>query len=859
MRLWGVEDLDFGLKAWLLGYAILHDPVPKVGHRFRRAFDAEGMPMEQMLANQLRMARKHFTDGVWADWVNRCRHRHPGGLTDPHQSPEGLWAKAWLRFEQDRPSAEFERAYLLGRRTRDEFWYAQRFGLRWPRLQSDAELPPAYPEPQFQTLLTSPSPPPDRPEVPPTVPCGADGGGGSNGGAGGGGVGGAGSGSMEGPNLCTFPSANCRCGGGGAGGGPGGGAGGGAGEDPCCPPEEDCCECSDECSDKPIRFVNGEVQISVTDLIGAGFGAPWRHRRTYSNQLSTSADLGNGVNWVVESWPYLIEKPDGSIVMVRGLYSSLWFDLVDGDYVARYGAATTLEHDVANDRFVLTQPGGRQWTFHDFDQTTSPQGLFASMTTPGGEVTEVSSYVGDQRIEEIQRSWTSGGDTTTESFRYTFDAQDRCTTALLRRQVNGGSWEAVRRALYEYYASTDTFGGESDLKRVRIQVPDGGSWENTAVHYYRYYKAEDSDGFAHGLKFAVGPEAYELMLADSIDPLTATNTQVAQYADFYFEYDSERRATLERVDGGSRTFTFAFTTSSNADAPNNWAVKTSESRPDGNQRTVFTNFLGQRLVDDLADGSDHWIEARQYGAENRLVEQTLPSAVIGYNEAQADLGVSLRASDGLIQLTDYYSSTGSGGVAGYRHRDRIKQGSGGTPVTLRELQYATRSAGGQTVHPVSKETRYREDDGSGTVQVQQRTTTLPSVPASQNGSGDAGTTSIPTATSLGKWTREGSSSRSPETSSPGRSSVRSTTSTPALSPASLPAGPRPPGADRTSSPITSTTPSEGSPKCSVRPTRSTSGATRRASAARRGPSTRTPPTRSGPPAATTTSRRKPIR
>ena len=185
------------------------------------------------------------------------------------------------------------------------------------------------------------------------------------------------------------PASNGPCGGGESAGGVGNAVAGAA---PCCPPEEDCCDCDDQCSQKAVRFVNGEVQISVTYLFGAGFGAPWRHRRTYSNQLSTSTDLGNGVNWIVESWPYLIEKSDGSIVMVRGLHSSLWFDLAGGDYVARYGAATTLEHDAANDRFVLTQPGGRQWVFHDFDQTDSPQGLFASMTTPGGEVTEVTSY-----------------------------------------------------------------------------------------------------------------------------------------------------------------------------------------------------------------------------------------------------------------------------------------------------------------------------------------------------------------------------------------------------------------------------------------------------------------------------------
>ena len=35
MLCWGVEDLDFGLKCWLMGHPILHDPEPVIGHRFQ--------------------------------------------------------------------------------------------------------------------------------------------------------------------------------------------------------------------------------------------------------------------------------------------------------------------------------------------------------------------------------------------------------------------------------------------------------------------------------------------------------------------------------------------------------------------------------------------------------------------------------------------------------------------------------------------------------------------------------------------------------------------------------------------------------------------------------------------------------
>ena len=151
MRFWGVEDLDFGLKCWLMGYSILHDPEAVVGHRFRQSFDNYDVPIEQLVANQLRMARKSFTHSVWSDWLDSCRRRHPGRLAE---HPEGLWVHVWNRFEADRASVEEERAYLQARRVRDEFSYAEQFGLRWPRL---ATVPLAPLDMAFEAMAGAPS------------------------------------------------------------------------------------------------------------------------------------------------------------------------------------------------------------------------------------------------------------------------------------------------------------------------------------------------------------------------------------------------------------------------------------------------------------------------------------------------------------------------------------------------------------------------------------------------------------------------------------------------------------------------------------------------------------------------------
>ena len=528
--------------------------------------------------------------------------------------------------------------------------------------------------------------------------------------------------------------------------------------DPTPPPcEEECCECCmDDASASPVRYFNGEVQLAVADLAAGGFGRAWGHERVYSNRLSGDHDFGNGFNWLVRQWAYLSEDAAGAISVVRGTREAVWFDLVGNDYVARYGAKHTLTHDTGAGVFKFATPAGEEWEFHDFDQTANPPGLFKKLTTPGAQTIQVASYTADEHIGAVQRSYTSGGSTTTESIKYDYfgtgEQQGRLQYATLRRQVDGGTWNDLRRVQYEYYGSDESSGSLGDLKRVQIQVVSGSSWQNTAVHYYRYYKQGDADGGAYCLKYVVGPEAYERLAAAVSDPLTATDAQVASYADHYFEYDADNKVTKETVAGGSQTTTFAFTESSHADGYNNWKRKNVETRPDGSQHLVYTNYIGQVLIKELKSGTDRWIDYHKYNSEGLEILRAEPSAVTSYDEAQADLGVTLKTGDGLIHVTDYYATSGGGAAEGRVQFQKIKRGTAGTEIKRKGYEYTSRTAGNVTIHRVSKATVYRNDDGTGaidttfeytwftgTVQVQQRTTTLPAVAGSQNGSGTSAT------------------------------------------------------------------------------------------------------------------------
>ena len=157
MRQWGNEDLDFALKAWTMGARVLHDPVATVAHRFQRQFTDYEVTAEYPLANQIRAARKHFTQSVWGDWVLPAQQQQGLRLKD---HPEGLWASAWEIFQRDRQSAEHERAYLLSRRTQDEFWFAKKFDRSWPTMGGDQALlkqAPLPPHVLFAEAMATPA------------------------------------------------------------------------------------------------------------------------------------------------------------------------------------------------------------------------------------------------------------------------------------------------------------------------------------------------------------------------------------------------------------------------------------------------------------------------------------------------------------------------------------------------------------------------------------------------------------------------------------------------------------------------------------------------------------------------------
>jgi hypothetical protein len=232
----------------------------------------------------------------------------------------------------------------------------------------------------------------------------------------------------------------------------------------------------------------------------------------------------------------------------------------------------------------------------------------------------------------------------------------------------------------------------------------------------------------------------------------------APYADQYYEYDSEQRVTRSVTGRAWFHYTFAYTTSAFSDATNHWKLKIVMTRDDGAQTITYNNYLGQTLLEDFTDGSNHWINFYEYDATS--TRQTLhahPSAVSSYDGTMADLGIVLEPSAGLIETSEYYTSTTAtetvaGGVTAMLQRRSLKKGTGGTPIKQSEVDYFKRTASSVTSYPIAHSTVYRDDAGAdpvttsyaytwftSSVAIQQRTTTLPVVPTGQNGTNTADT------------------------------------------------------------------------------------------------------------------------
>jgi hypothetical protein len=220
-------------------------------------------------------------------------------------------------------------------------------------------------------------------------------------------------------------------------------------------------------SSDPVRYADGVVNIAQTDLHSDGFGFPWGQTRSWTNGPGYAAGSDNGNGWVDTYTPHLIEDngSTSTLIFIANGNTAFYYDLVNGAYQPRINDGSQLNYDSTNDTYTLIDAQGDQIVLDGFGSSwlTAQQGQFAQFTSPGGETMAVTSYTSDGHIAETQRSATSNGNTTIESWLYSYLPSTDPNAGLLsgvteRTQVNGGAWNIVQQVQYTYYDGTQTSG-----------------------------------------------------------------------------------------------------------------------------------------------------------------------------------------------------------------------------------------------------------------------------------------------------------------------------------------------------------------------------------------------------------------
>ncbi len=483
-------------------------------------------------------------------------------------------------------------------------------------------------------------------------------------------------------------------------------------------------------SEAPVRYFDGTVYLRFNDLTSDGVGGPWGQSRSWTNAAGYAAvdfsgrPMGyNGNGMVDMQLPFVLTNADfNTAIVITSGTSMLVFDNINStNPTPRFFVTDKFLH--ANGEFILSDNAGGQTHFYDFSGAPSnPRwGRFKSYTDAEGNVTQVTSWTADGRPAEVQRQTAPGqSPQVIESYVYSYVPsgvnQGLYSNITLRRQVNGGSWSVIRQVDYTYYNTGEANGNPNDLKSTTVRDAAGNPLDTT---YYRYYPRQ---GSFDGLKYVFRPDSYARLVAAVGDPLTTnlTDSQVAPYADNYFEYDGQRRVTKEIAQatcssstGGLGTFTYSYSTSGFTDnGLNTWRFKTIETMPDNSptfvsRNIVYTNSSGETMLKVYESGApgqtQQWDTYYKYDSAGRIVLQAMPSAVTGFDATKPDLlnDVSghyqyLRDTAGEIRLTDYYASTTAtettpGGVAGFFQDSKLQQGQLGTPVLQSSKQYYSRT------------------------------------------------------------------------------------------------------------------------------------------------------------------------
>jgi RHS repeat-associated protein len=493
-------------------------------------------------------------------------------------------------------------------------------------------------------------------------------------------------------------------------------------------------------------------------------------------------------------FPSLYQDSSSGATVVSQDNSQSWFDPAEdgsGSFTARYGVLNQLSYNSSSDIYTLTNTDGTQTTFYGFGGSVpvAQQGQIDTMTSADGNVT-TTAYDDNGNLTEVDQTETIGTVTTLLSYMYSYlpstdpnagllaslTQEQKTYDSSLGQNADNTSYSAVRAVDYAYYTDGSVGGNAGELA---TQTVTDGSGNVIDEQMYRYYTPGDPNGYAGALKYVFSSTSYEQLAANVSDPLTASDADIAPYADDYYEYNSDGQVSVQvaqgqgcsTCSGGEGTYTYSYAYSNNAAGYNSWNSVTTQTQPDGNENIYFYNAYGQEMLsiyNDVTTGQMTGTYTR-YDDNGNVIMTAQPSAVnlppslatieqypdllhqTGTSESGEPIFEYLNANSGQISLTNYYTATTAtdttpGGVAEYEENSELQQGNEGTPVLQESMTYYAQTGGGSTVYPEATDTTYRNTDGTGaetttysynwysdSTEMESQSTTLPTVSTSQNG------------------------------------------------------------------------------------------------------------------------------
>ncbi|MEI6505371.1 MAG: RHS repeat-associated core domain-containing protein [Planctomycetota bacterium] len=464
------------------------------------------------------------------------------------------------------------------------------------------------------------------------------------------------------------------------------------------------------------------------------------------------------------------------------------------------GQGTSDTFTFAGGQYLFRTAAGDTLTFNGFGESVpaAARGCLVSQTDASGNQL-VYSFNPDGSTARLD-SFTAAADaaspaTLVEVQDYVYlPATDPNAGQVGRIDVRRGDGTLVRSVDFSYHDGTTAFGTLGDLAGMRALDPLG------ALLDAREYRYTTSTSGASLLAYTFDFDAVRRATAAGIDLATATNATVAPFATDAYQYDAGHRVTRHDLQGagcstctgGIGTFTYAYASNPKPVLGSNldWRTKSTETRPDGTQRIVYSNARAQPMLEVLrtTDGgvTKQYGTFTRYEARGQVIWRATPEAVtlpadLADIEQYPDLlnEVSgnfqyISDSSGLVEVTSYAATTTAtatiaGSVDRFVSSTAVMKGDRGTPVTQESFAYFVQAAGGSTATPIASRTTYPNTTTAGsqtttyaytfapgTTQIVSQRTTLPTITTSQNGSGVADVVEqVYDPVGRGIWSRDG--------------------------------------------------------------------------------------------------------